>query len=96
MAATTTVVEEVGEVELVKSRRYLSYDALCQAAGTTNATTLAERIGVNRRSVARWKRDGIPYDSADNAAIRVSSHPDLVWPNEWRHGQWVYTLPETS
>lgn len=44
---------------------------------------LADVLGVNRRSVARWRRGGMPEPTADRAAVELGLHPSLVWPDWW-------------
>lgn len=50
-----------------------------------NSTIFADMIGVSTRNVSRWRKDeaGIPWPSADVAAIKLGLHPALVWGDEW-------------
>ena len=50
-----------------------------------NTTIFADMIGVSARNVSRWRKDnkGIPWPSADEAAIRLGLHPSLVWGEDW-------------
>ena len=43
---------------------------------------LADAIGVNRRTVYRWRHDGLNGAAADLAATALGSHPAVIWP-EW-------------
>lgn len=45
----------------------------------------AEMIGASERALARWRANGgqVPWPSADVAAIRLGTHPVLVWGQEW-------------
>ena len=58
----------------------LPFDPLARLADDTGA--LARLIGRPRRVVCRWKVDGVPYWSADAAAVRLGHHPANLWP-EW-------------
>lgn len=40
---------------------------------------MAARLGIDRRTLTRWRRHGIPDRSADQAAIRLGTHPELLW-----------------
>ena len=41
---------------------------------------LADRLDVSRHTVIRWRRDGLTEQRADEAAIRLGSHPAILWP----------------
>lgn len=43
------------------------------------AAEAAIRFGVHRRSVYRWRDDGLTTDAADRAAIAAGLHPAMVW-----------------
>ena len=44
----------------------------------------ARMINVTERAVTRWKKQGgIPWTSADEAAIAIGLHPLLVWGDDW-------------
>lgn len=53
----------------------------------------AEHIGIGSRwTIHKWVKHGVPFFAADEAAIRLGTHPLLIWP-EWaedpectRHG----------
>lgn len=45
--------------------------------------TLAELVGVSRRSVWRWSLEGIPLVSAEHACDALGLHPCQVWGDEW-------------
>lgn len=40
---------------------------------------IASRCGVGRTTVVRWRRIGLSLDAADRVAIRLGSHPYIVW-----------------
>jgi hypothetical protein len=44
--------------------------------------SLSEHIGFTHQSIHEWVRSGVPFYSADEAAIRLDTHPLLIWP-EW-------------
>jgi hypothetical protein len=44
---------------------------------------IATRVGVNRRSVFRWRKAGLDYRAADRAACALGLHPSAVWPEWW-------------
>ena len=62
----------------------LPFDDLHREAGRENFTLLAARLGRTPRTLHRWKNNGIPLQEADAAAIRLGSHPEYVWPDQWR------------
>ena len=49
----------------------------------TELTRLAVVLGVSRKSVNRWKQEGVPEPSADAAAVHLGLHPFDVWGNHW-------------
>ena len=61
----------------------LEFEPLAGEAPTSNVGQLAEMIGVTRRTIHRWARDGVPASKADHAAIAVGSHPAYVWADQW-------------
>lgn len=46
-------------------------------------TALATQIGVEPRTIYRWRKTGLSEQQADRAAIAVGSHPALIWPDRW-------------
>lgn len=61
----------------------LPIQPLLDAANATSLGVLADCIGRSRRTIHRWKNDGVPEGAADAAAIAIGSHPAYVWMNEW-------------
>jgi lambda repressor-like predicted transcriptional regulator len=57
----------------------LPLEPLVQRCGSASA--LARATGIERTQLARWRRDGVPLDSADRVAIAVGRHPAEVWPD---------------
>ena len=53
-----------------------STNADFQTGGELTATT----IGVTRQTLYRWRSNGIPWWSADAAAIHAGAHPVELWP----------------
>lgn len=51
---------------------------------------LAERLGVTRRSVVRWRRDGLTPPRADEVATRLGRHPRDLWGAlyDWAEDCW--------
>lgn len=60
-------------------------NAALERAGWTTRAAKIEALGITERTWFRWKRAGVPDPEADNAAIRIDSHPGLIWPT-WHHG----------
>lgn len=50
-----------------------------------NFCDLSRRSGYPLRTIQRWKTTGIPLYSADRLAIRLGTHPAIIWP------QWIDT-----
>ena len=61
----------------------LPFRPLAVEAQASTIDTLAQQIGVSRRTVHRWISDGIPADQADRAAIAIGTHPACLWPDHW-------------
>lgn len=57
-----------------------SADPLIDRFGSVSA--FARALGVDRANATRWRRDGIPVDTADCIAVRLGWHPVEIWP-EW-------------
>ena len=58
------------------------YRSLAYAAGDPETTRiLAERCGVTRRTIHRWKAEGLSVLQADRAAIAMGCHPSVIWPD---------------
>lgn len=64
------------------SNRY-PFEPLANHTKPATLGTLAQRIGVSRRTLHRWANHGIPTDQADRAAIAIGSHPACIWPDHW-------------
>jgi hypothetical protein len=56
-------------------------------------TVLAERLGVSRRTINRWVRDGIPVEYSDDAAVALGLLPYEVWP-DWNEDEILYHSTE--
>ena len=54
-------------------------EPLIGAARVDTQEELAELLGVNRWTVMRWKKYGIPFFSADKAASKIGRHMDDIW-----------------
>jgi len=45
---------------------------------------MAKIVGVNERTITRWNGRGqINADYADLVAVRLGTHPGLLWPEFW-------------
>lgn len=44
---------------------------------------LARRLGVARRTVVRWKANGVPLNRADAIAGSLGRHPSEIWGEQW-------------
>jgi hypothetical protein len=64
------------------SLRY-PFEPLASEARTSTIGILAQRIGVSRRTLHRWAKNGVPVEQADRAAIALGSHPAYLWPDDW-------------
>ena len=62
----------------------MSYEQLRRLLNTDQSTKrIAELAGVSRRTVARWRNNGvIPNIKADHIAIALGRHPAEIW-HEW-------------
>ena len=62
------------------------YELARRKADTADFTQVefANMIGVSERALHRWReRGGIPWTTADEAAIAIGLHPMLVWGDAW-------------
>jgi hypothetical protein len=59
--------------------------------GMYSIAPFAERVGVSLRTVARWRKDGVPLTWADRAACSYGVHPSSIW-DEWDD---LYPQPQT-
>jgi len=46
--------------------------------------TLASALGVDRRTIHKWRRTGLSEWQADRAAITLGVHPGTVWAEWWQ------------
>lgn len=67
----------------VVNRGFLPLAPLWRVSHCSTADQLAEQVGVSRRQIGRWKRDGIPVNSADRVACALGSHPSVIWGSQW-------------
>ena len=66
-----------------------STNADYQTGGELTATTIGDLVGVTRQTLYRWRDTGIPWWSADAAAIHAGAHPLELWPD-------FHTAPTTG
>jgi lambda repressor-like predicted transcriptional regulator len=60
----------------------LDYEALERYSGL-DLLHLAITLGYSRRSLTRWRAQGIPLNRADTAAVRLGAHPAEIWHEQW-------------
>ena len=60
-----------------------------QTGGQLTAPTIGAIIAVTRQTLYRWRDKGIPWWSADAAAIHAGAHPVELWPD-------FHTSPTTT
>lgn len=67
-----------------RTRRFPARD-LVLWLGESNASVVGEIIGVNRSSITQWLRMGTCFTvwEADQYAVRVGTHPCVVWGEAW-------------
>lgn len=58
---------------------YTELDAWLVNEGYTLRWQKCSALGIPERTLFRWRRHGVPDRSADAAAIRLGTHPALVW-----------------
>ena len=56
---------------------------LLAATGYPTIAALARRLGVNPRTLTRWRRRGLTDHQADRAAVTLGYHPLNIWP-DWQ------------
>ena len=65
----------IGSDELIKdSLNNPNEHLVCNAA-------IALRCGLTRQTIHRWRKEGIPFFSADRIAIQLHTHPLNIWPS---------------
>lgn len=61
---------------------YLPFAPLLDHA--TSCSDLAERTGVDVRTVYRWRKVGrVTLERADELAVKLGEHPAYIWPDDW-------------
>lgn len=82
------VVQPAAGVEGVKAARRVGVimqkvpvGPLIEAAGPSIAEA-SRRLSVPARSLHRWLKTGIPWDTADMLAVRFGLHPGEIW-DDW-------------
>jgi hypothetical protein len=64
--------------------KIFSIQVLMDYVGTATDTQFAELVGVDRRTVQRWKRTGIDCWKADTLCVNVAGvHPANVYGRLW-------------
>ncbi len=54
---------------------------LLELTGGASRAVLSEKLSVTSRTIQRWRQSGIPIWEADRAAIRLGTHPAILWPD---------------
>lgn len=52
-------------------------------SGCLKADELANRLGISRKTVTRYQRNGIPVQHADQLATRLGYNPICIWGFNW-------------
>lgn len=52
---------------------------LMAATGHPTIAALVRRLGVDRRTVGRWRQRGLTDHQADSAAVTLGYHPLNIW-----------------
>jgi len=60
--------------------------AHARACGQGSTTAIARRLGVDRRTIYRWRDCGIPLHSADRAAMALGLHPLELFGDAFHDG----------
>ena len=58
-------------------RQFVSVTTTCKVL----PGVLAQRTGVTRNSIYRWRETGIPLFAADRIACHMGVHPLVIWPD---------------
>lgn len=53
----------------------------CHHTEHVSNSYIADRVGVPRATVCRWRREGVPLHQADRIAIALDLHPSNIWPD---------------
>ncbi len=51
--------------------------------GAESLEDIGLRLGLNKRSIERYRRYGVPLTRADEIACRNGWHPSMLWPEWW-------------
>jgi len=46
-------------------------------------SALAELLGVNYRTLLRWRKAGVPISEAEDLSFMLGTHPAVIWGEEW-------------
>ena len=52
--------------------------------GATSDRDIAQATDSTRRTVQRWRHQGLSARQADRAAVRAGFHPANIWPHWYR------------
>lgn len=73
----------------VVARGFLPFSPLWVVSHAVTLGELAEQVGVSHRSVVRWKRTGVPVNSADRVACQLGLNPTTIWGSAWEGISWL-------
>lgn len=59
---------------------------LASTGRPVSVKTLVERSGVTRRTIQRYRTNGLTDAGADRIACALGIHPALLWPDWWLTG----------
>lgn len=65
-----------------RRERYYPLGPVLRFSGGTQGA-LAETMGLNRHTVNRYGRCGVPESQADRIAVELGVHPSAIWGDLW-------------
>lgn len=71
---------------IVYSRTSLPAGPLLDYFGDASAREIAERCGVTRRTVCRWRQGrGVEMSTAEDVCDRLDEYPSVIWLDWWAY-----------
>lgn len=62
---------------------FADLDAALRRAGYESRAEQTQVLGVDERTLWRWKAEGVPEEAADRVALDIGSHPSRIW-DDWK------------